>query len=213
MLAFASQWGPMLLMFSFRKWKLFNWEPLQTTGDRQQKEVQRSGSWQGKDKTIHLLVFSPHGFKLFLLLPLHFHTRTSGSNLMPMANQCKPNRISFHPWEATYDIFSSHHACVDSGCRRCVWRPFGSCAQSFCAPLDSSLACRTCVKPPWVGLLLHWPQMVCFFCFFAGRSAYFIVLFILRHWNTVKSPIVFFFKTNPWVALYFSLFAIDSRFA
>jgi hypothetical protein len=72
-------------------------EPLQTTGDWQQKEVQRSGSWRGKDKTIHLFVFSPHGFKLFLLLPLHFHTRTSGSDLMPVANQCKPNRISFHP--------------------------------------------------------------------------------------------------------------------
>jgi hypothetical protein len=123
-------------------------EPVQTTGDRQQKEVQRSGSWRGKDKIIHFLVFSSHGSKLFLLLSLHFHTRTFISDLMPVANQCKSNRISFHPWEATYDFFSSHHACVDSGCWRCVWRPFGSCAQSFCAPSDSSLAYRTCVKPP-----------------------------------------------------------------
>ena len=67
---------------------------------------------------------------------------------MPVANQCKPNRISFHTWEATYDFFSSHRACVDSSCCRYVWRPFGSCAQSFCAPSDSSPACRTCVKPP-----------------------------------------------------------------
>jgi hypothetical protein len=67
--------------------------PLATGSRKRSKGVE-----VGKEKTtIHLLVFSPHGSKLFLLLPLHFHTRTSGSDLMPVANQCKPNRISFHP--------------------------------------------------------------------------------------------------------------------
>ena len=80
-------------------------EPLHTIGDQQQKEVLRVESWQRKDKTIHLLVYSPHGSKLFLLLPLHFHRRTFGSHLMLVANQCKSHRISFHPWEATYDFF------------------------------------------------------------------------------------------------------------
>jgi hypothetical protein len=47
--------------------------------------------------TIHLLVLSPLGSKLFLLLPLHFHKKTSSRDLMLLANQCKPHRIFFHP--------------------------------------------------------------------------------------------------------------------
>jgi hypothetical protein len=74
--------------------------PLATSSRKRSRGVE-----VGKEKTtIHLLVFSPHGSKLFLLLPLHFHTRTSGRHLMSVASHIgfiliyeKPHMISSHP--------------------------------------------------------------------------------------------------------------------